>query len=155
MRVAFAVLLGGAAAVGTFAQTTDQVATSAVRPATPTAAAAPAPVVVPPHIQEVRKALTGMLVAIDPETGTLRAPDADEVATLTGGAAQARFAEPPQIALPNGGAVVYTSAATMDLLTVQRQADGSLRYVCTHGIDANDPTGAARHKALGTGEVIK
>jgi hypothetical protein len=99
-------------------------------------------------VRQVRKALTGMLVAIDPATGTLRAPDAEEVDALTGMAAAARFAEPAPIDLPGGASAVLTSPMNVDLLTVTRRADGSMAYTCTHGIDAASKTFAADHRRI-------
>ena len=103
-------------------------------------------VAIPQHIQNVRRALSGMLVAIDPETGALRAPDAAEVEALTGAATAARFAAPEPIDLPGGGAAILTSPASIDLLSATRQADGTVSFTCTHGLDAASKTFAADHR---------
>jgi len=148
VRVAVSVVLGATLAAAAMAQQSSKLPASPA-PATASAARTAAPgVEVPAHIQEMRKALTGMLVAIDPKTGTLRAPDAGEVDALTGMAAAARFAEPAPIDLPGGASAIRTSPMNVDLLTVTRRADGSMAYTCTHGIDAAWKTFADEHRRL-------
>lgn len=148
VRVAVSVVLGATMAAAAMAQQSPK-ATAPPSPATASTARKAAPgVEVPAHILEMRKALTGMLVAIDPKTGTLRAPDADEVDALTGMAAAARFAEPAPIDLPGGGSAIRTSPMNVDLLTVTRRADGSIAFACTHGIDAASKTFADQHRRL-------
>jgi hypothetical protein len=147
VRVAVILMLGATLAVGAAAQQSSPSATPSTT-ATPRTQKAAPPVEIPAHVQQVRKALTGMLVAIDPATGTLRAPDAEEVDALTGMATAARFAEPPPIDLPGGASAVLTSPMNVDLLTVTRRADGSMAYTCTHGIDAASKTFAADHRRI-------
>lgn len=146
VRVAVTLVLGATLAAGAMAQQSSPTPPAAAPPAAPSPARTTAhPVEVPAHIREMRKALSGMLVAIDPATGTLRAPDAEEVDALTGMAAAARFAEPEPIDLPGGGSAIRTSPMNVDLLTVKKRADGSLTYTCAHGIDAASKTFAADH----------
>jgi hypothetical protein len=149
VRVAATLVLGATLAAGAMAQQSSPTPPPATPPAAPAPArAATAPVEIPAHIQDMRKALSGMLVAIDPATGTLRAPDAEEVDALTGMAAAARFAEPAPIDLPGGGSAVRTSPMSVDLLTVKRRADGSMAFTCAHGIEAASKTFAEDHRRI-------
>lgn len=142
VRVGLSAVLGIAVAGAALAQ---QSSSSPAREAAPAVRTSVSPLVVPQHIQDVRRAMSGMLVAIDPVTGALRAPDAAEVDALTGGAAAARFAAPQPIDLPGGGTVIRTSPASVDLLSATRRADGTMVFTCTHGIDAASTTFAADH----------
>lgn len=160
IRIAVTITIGGAMAAAAIAQQPQAQQASRTQPPSPATAADTAPAspvtaapsaVVPPHIEEVRRALAGMIVAIDPATGELRAPDAAEVEALTGTAQAARFAVPRPLDLPGGGAVARTAASSVDLLTVTRGADGTITYTCSHGIDSASATFAAQHERRATG----
>lgn len=147
----------GAGAFGALAVSTPSAAPAAAR------AAAPAPVVTvrmapaeaPEHVRELRRALAGMLVAIDPATGELRAPTAAEHEALTGSAAtQTAFAAPQPIDLPGGGSLVLTSAANVDFLTAVRGEDGTIGFRCRHGLDAAAATFTRDHQSPGE-EVLR
>lgn len=104
---------------------------------------------IPPHIREIRRELSGMLVSIDPATGEFRTPTPEEQAGLTGStAAVARFAAPQPVDLPGGGSMLLSSTANIDFTTAVQGADGKLTFRCTHGLDSASATYAEAHRKL-------
>lgn len=87
----------------------------------------------------------GLLVAIDPATGKIRPPEADEIRVLLEAAKPAGPAAPPKVrTLPDG-----TVAATLDpsfdsYSVVTRAPDGKLVMSCVEGKEKAE-------KAVGTG----
>lgn len=101
----------------------------------------------PAHLREIRSALSGMVAAIDPASGELRAPTAAEHEALTGSAAaRSALASPAPVEVPGGGVMVLTSPANVDFLTAARDDDGRVRFRCTHGLDAASRTFARDHQ---------
>lgn len=148
VRVAVSMALGATLAAAAMAQQSPREPVSPSPVTAATARPARPGVEIPAHIKEMRRALSGMLVAIDPKTGALRAPDAAEVDALTGSSTAARFAEPAPIDLPGGASAIRTSPMNVDLLTVTRRADGSMGFTCSHGIDAAAKSFGADHRRL-------
>ena len=106
-------------------------------------------VAMPPHIGEIRRELSGMLVAIDPVTGEFRTPTQQEQEALAGSAgAAARFAAPQPVDLPGGGSMLLSSTANIDFTTAVLGTDGKMTFRCTHGLDAASPTYTEAHRKL-------
>ena len=106
-------------------------------------------VAMPPHIGEIRRELSGMLVSIDPATGEFRTPTQQEQEALAGSAgAAARFAAPQPVDLPGGGSMLLSSTANIDFTTAVLGADGKMTFRCTHGLDAASPTYSQEHRKL-------
>ncbi len=78
----------------------------------------------------------GMMVAIDPETGELRMPTAEEIAELRA-QMESRFAdaafEPQRITLKDGGEAVELDPALWKYSAVRMEADGTLSHHCLQG----------------------
>ena len=103
----------------------------------------------PPHIRQIRRELSGMLVSIDPATGEFRMPTEEEQSILAGpGGDAARFAPPQPVELPGGGSALLSSTANIDFTTAVQGADGTLTFRCTHGFDSASPAYAALHRTL-------
>jgi hypothetical protein len=78
----------------------------------------------------------GMMVAIDPESGELRMPTAEEIAELRA-QMESRFAEaafePQRITLKNGGEAVELDPSLWKYAAVRVEADGTLSHHCLQG----------------------
>lgn len=104
---------------------------------------------VPPELEAIRQTLAGMVVAVDPVTGELRAPTEDEHDALRSASAAPRAVAAPQaVELAGGGQLLLASAAQVDFLTAVQGADGSLTMRCRHGFDAGSPAFDTSHAAL-------
>jgi hypothetical protein len=102
---------------------------------------------IPPHIQQIRSELSGVLVSIDPATGEFRTPTPEEHEALAGPAGTAsRLAAPRPVDLPGGGSMVLTSAANIDFTTAVQGADGTITFRCTHGLDSRSPGYSEAHR---------
>jgi hypothetical protein len=122
------------------------------RPHDPTHPAVQTLPAVPPQLEAIRQMPAGMVVAVDPATGELRAPTEDERDALTSASAATRaFAAPQAVELAGGGQLLLASAAHVDFLTAVLGADGSLTMRCRHGFDAGTPAFDASHAALTRG----
>lgn len=101
---------------------------------------------IPEGVQQIREAMAGTVVAVDPVTGEMRMPTQAEHDALTEGRAAApRFAAPQIIQVPGGGELLMTSPATIDFLTAVAGPDGRVSMRCTHGFDASSSTFRADH----------
>lgn len=112
--------------------------TTAGEPA-PAPATAPSPIVVPVLIPSPSPAVGGMIVARDPETGTLTVPTPEQRRELLieeFGAAlrsdQPLFEE----AVPGGGTMIRLDGRLMDYVLATRDANGKLSVTCVHEADA-------------------
>jgi hypothetical protein len=82
----------------------------------------------------------GSIAAIDPDTGQLREPEAEEVQQLTApsvaggkGRARAAQAELPRIDLPGGGEAVKLDDSYLTYSVVTKNPDGTLKYEHAQG----------------------
>ena len=100
---------------------------------------------VPPGVEQIRQAMGGTVVTVDPVTGEMRVPTQAEHDALTGGAARQRFAAPQVVEVPGGGEMLVASPATIDFLTAVIGPDGKVSMRCTHGFDPGGATFRADH----------
>jgi hypothetical protein len=121
--------------------------------ATPQAAASEPAAGAPQPAQEPAAAETpegeaqvpGMIVAIDPETGAIRQPTAEERRALVeefvrrfGRVPGARSVQPQQQPLAGGGTMAALDPGLHDFAVARIDADGNLVTDCVHGSEAAD-----------------
>jgi hypothetical protein len=102
----------------------------------------------PPQLRDIQDALSGMVVAIDPATGELRAPTQDEHARLTGSATARRALLQPQSIEVGGISGLPANASSIEFLTAVQDSGGRVTFRCVHGLDSSSPTFAADHSRL-------
>lgn len=85
--------------------------------------------------EEPAVGVAGMFAAVDPETGELRQPTAEEIAQLTAHL-ESSFAEsfePREQRLESGGIAVELGDSLRKFAVVQVEADGTLSHHCVQG----------------------
>jgi hypothetical protein len=92
----------------------------------------------PPGLLGAPALHSGLLAFLDPETGEVRQPTAEEAAALRrvllGTTEQLALDRSPlELALPSGGFAALVDPALHDVSVVRREADGSLSHHCVPG----------------------